>query len=384
MAGGFRDLLRKSLGWLDKPVTLLEEQKTLGGIPTFSLTIGAHDLSAFVIAYIYEEVADRAGGLSIWLDNRDARFDDLSTDYPDIVRGVAIDFERGLVVRGSPKTEKLPQTWIDGLQYTPAGQLILSCIDWRGKLEKFHYASDQTFSGQTHYAIASSILSQVSLTLAAGSFGFTTDIEAAHWTAAHILLRNVMSQAHEILYSGYDGEILFRQIDPGDAADYSYDWSNGGGSDHPLLPGTEITEQSAAYNTITVTGGSAEEYSATATSASEVALVGTRRLPIRALDLGSNAECLEAAEGYLNAYLAVVGAGVIVARPHFSLRLYDMLLVAAPPWGGPASTGRALRIFERYNSFTRRWGQEITVGAFPILSLGQRARIGELRGRRRK
>ena len=70
-----------------RPAPLEDLQKTLGGEPVVTLTIGSHSLEAYVFGYGYEEEAGEEGGLTIWLDNRDSRFDDLATDFPDPKRG---------------------------------------------------------------------------------------------------------------------------------------------------------------------------------------------------------------------------------------------------------------------------------------------------------
>lgn len=380
MAGGFYDFLRWALGWKSQPTTLAEEQKTLGGIPSVSLSVGGHDLGDYVVAYIYEEAAYRPGGLTVWLENRDDRFDDLATDYPGLVHGAAVDFRRGLVINGVASREKLPRTWVESIQWTEDGQMLLTCIDWLGKLERFYYSSTQTFSSQTHSTIASSILGQVGLTLAAGSFGYSTDFEVSRFESGRGAVQRLMTLCHEKLYVGTDGEMQFKRLDSSEGAGYTYDFSTGG-TNHPLLNGTEIFSAAAPFNTVAVTGGADESFSGSAANAAQVALVGTRRVNLRVPDLASNAQCTEVAESYLDDALSHLDGGVILARPHFTLRLYDVISVAgAPPWGGPTSSaGRVRQIFERYNAMVGRWEQEIVLGDVPFQALSQRTRIGEVR-----
>lgn len=84
--------------------------------------------------------------------------------------------------------------------------------------------------------------------------------------------------------------------------------------------------------------------------------------------LTSNAQCLERAQAELSFWQARSVAGTLVARPHFTLRLYDVVSVDAPPWGGPAlDAARVTGIMERYGFGD--WEQEITIGDIPQQSL---------------
>jgi hypothetical protein len=371
VAGGFRDLLDLVLGWRSSvPISLAEAQKTLGGTPAITLTIGSHDLSAYVMAYKYEEAAEEPGSLAIWLDNRDDNFDDLASDWPQLVRGAAVDLRRGLSINGVASTEKLPRCWIDSLQFLQddgAGMLLLDCIDWWGRLEKFRYGTLQTWSSTNVKTIAAAILSQVGLTLATGSFGYDTDFEADVSTDGDRALQDLMGKVDEFLYAGLDGEIQFKVLDPDEVASYSYDWSDGGGSGHPLLPQTEIAQSSPDYNKVTVIGGADGEYSGTAEDTTESGLVGVRLRTITDTTLASNAQCLEHAQGELSFWQSRATAGSLVARPHFTLRLYDVVSVEAPPWGGPSTTARVTEIVERFGFGD--WEQEITIGDLPERAL---------------
>lgn len=367
--GGF---FHHILGWFSsEPSTLSDEQKTLGGEPVVTLAVGAHTLTSFVFGYRYEEKAEDNGSLTIWLVNTDDEFDDLSMDYPDLRRGAAVDLRRGLPVGGVDTTEKLPRCWVEGLRYvytegTPL--LEISCIDWRSRLEKFRYASEQDWSATEIATIASSILGQVGLSLATGSFGFSIDYTASPRRAGDQVLTDLMRRVDEYLYTGLDGEIQHKQLDPSESASYAYDWSEGSGSNHPLLPGTEVAETSARYNHVVVNGS--ESYTGSASDATEIALVGTRLRTITDKSLTSDAQCTERARGELRFWLAQTVTGRIVARPHFTLRMYDVLSVAAPPWGGPARTGRVRRIVEEYGRGQSLWHQIIEIGGLAGRSIG--------------
>lgn len=352
---------------------LTDIQKTLGGEPIVTLSIGAHSLSNYVWGYLYRERAGHEGGLTLWLDNRESKFDDLSTDYPDLVRGAAIDLQRGLLLNGVPLTQKLPRTWIEALQYEFVGGaalLQLDCIDWRGKLARYRYSSKQSWAATEASTIAASILSQVGLTLASGSFSFVTDFRISIRREADDALDDLMQRVDEHLYPGEDGEIQHKALDPAESAGYAYDWSSGGiGANHPLLresgsvrATTSVAQTSPRYNKITAIGGADGEYSGSAEDATESALMGERLRPIFDDDLQSNAQCTERARAELRFWQAQATTGLIVARPHFTLRLYDMLSMAAPPWGGPAMSGRVMAYKEEYGRGQGIWEQRITMG----------------------
>jgi hypothetical protein len=376
MASGFRQWLTGLLRLAAPaaPLSLADAQKTLGGVPAISLTVGAHDLSAYLWGYTYEEAAEgqqspgTGAGLTIWLDNRADRFDDLAGDWPDLKRGAAVDLRRGLVLGGTATTAKLPRTWIEGFRYVfveGAALLRVDCIDWLGKLRRFRYASEQTWNDTEVATIAGSILGEVGLTLEAGSFSFLTDFVVSPRRDLDQALRDLMNRVDESLYAGLDGEIQHKQLDPAEASGYSYDWGLGGGGaggNHPLLPGTEIAETSPRYNKVAVIGGPAKEYSGSVDDLNEQALVGVRLRTITDRDLTSDAQCEERARAELRTWQAQTVTATIVARPHFTLRMYDVVDVAAPPWGGPSVTGRVRHILEEYGHGQGLWQQTITAG----------------------
>jgi len=379
MSGGFPGLLGLFSRRFGSAVTLAEAQKTLSGDPVVTLEIGGYTLDAYVVAYLYEESAQEAAGLSIWLDNREDRFDDLAGDWPNLVRGAAVDLRRGLRINGVATTEKLPRTWVNSIEFVydeGAAMLKLTCIDWWGKLENFRFASTQTYSAQTVQSIIETILeTNLGFTLAAGSLtALTIDHEIDITDDGDEMVRDLMDKIPEFLYAGLDGEILFKELDPAEAAGYAYDWSDGGGSGHPLLEDSEVAESSPEYNSITVLGGANEQHSGSATDAGEIALVGTRQLTLRDPSLSSNAQCTTRAESELSFWQARATTGVLVARPHFTLRMYDVVSVAAPAWGGPAlSAARVTGITESYGF--DEWEQEITIGDLPEQSLLDRKSV---------
>lgn len=371
--GGFFDIL--GLGGLSARRDLTDEQKTLGGEPVVTLVIGAHTLSAFLWGYKFEEESGKEQGLTLWLDNRGGEFDDLAGDYPDLVRGAAIDLQRGLPVPDlGDVVKKLPDTWIEGWEYEfvdGAALLRLDCIDWRGKLGRFRYSSQQRWAATEAATIAASILGEVGLTLAAGTFGFTTDFGVSSRRDGVDGLDDLMKRVDEYLYSGDDGEILHKELDPDEAAGYSYDWTAGGDPavNHPVLresgavaARTRSAASSPRYNKVAVVGGSNGEYSGSDEDATEIALVGTRLRTLFDDDLSSDAQCAERAQAELRYWQAQATSGLIIARPHFTLRLYDVVSLGEAPWGGPALTGRVMGYVEEYGRGRGIWEQRITLG----------------------
>ena len=387
MAGGWLDILRRSLGWLQKPLTLLDEQKTLGGTPVFTLTIGSETLTAFLMAYHYEEVSEERGYLAIWLDNRADEFDDLAGDYPTLTRGAVVTLNRGLVIGGVDTVEPLPRCWVESLEYTEDGTLLLTCVDWWGLLETWRYSADTEFSAQIHSAIASSILGEVGLTLASGSFGYSTDFNVSQFLDGDEALQDIMAEAHETLYAGLAGEVKWKQILPAESSGYTYDFQNGT-AEHPLLPDTRVEQNTARYNKVTVVGGPDLQHTGTATNGAEVSLVGVRLLTVQNGTLGSDAECLEQAEAVLNHEQAQKVAAVLIARPHFTIQMYDVVTAAAPPWGGTVVVGRVIEIIEDYDirdsSRAVVWEQELTLGAMFAFALDAEGDSGRRRGPRRR
>ena len=335
MAGGFLQWLFQRLS--SAPADLATVQKTLGGQPVVTLAIGSHDLSDYVWGYRYEEKAEAWGGLTIWLDNRDDTFDDLTNDWPDLVRGAAIDLRRGLDMGGQDVLEKLPRTWIEGWRYAyidGAPLLQLDCIDWRERCNRYRYATETTWDDTEISEIVAAMLDEVGLTLATGSFSFVTDLVVSARRNLDAALLDAMVRVDEYLYSGLDGEILHKELDPTEEASYTYDWTPGSGK-HPALPGSEVAQTSPRYNKVVVIGGPSKEYTGSAQDAAEINLVGTRLRTVTDRDLTSNAQCAERARAELRYWQAQTITGTIVARPNFTLRMYDVLAIEAPPWGGP-------------------------------------------------
>ena len=261
----------------DPDTVLLAAQKTLGGVPSVSLTIGSEALDPYLLAYHYEEMSEERGYLALWLDNRADQFDNLATDWPTLVRGAAVELGRGLLVEGTAYQQQLPRCWVESLEYTDEGTLQITCIDWWGKLETFRYADDTEFSTD-QATTAASVLAQVGLSLAAGSFGYSADYTASKYDDGDELLQEIMAQCHEVLYTGLSGEIQWKQLDPAESAGYAYDFQHGAGGNHPLLPDTTILDSSPRFNKVTVIGGTNLQYTATAGDAGEIALTGPRLL----------------------------------------------------------------------------------------------------------
>ena len=358
-------------------MTLLQAQKTLTATPVVKLTIGSTVLDTYIERYKYREKANSYGRFAVWLENADDRFGDLAGDWPDIVRGASVTIERGLRVDGQELTANMPTVWIETIMFIIFQDrpfLLLDCVDWAGRLRYYRYASETTWTNELVEDIVSDLLAEVGLTLASGAWSTALQIDykvsnrRSLWSA----LKDVMSKVPEVLYAGLGGEIQYKVLDSTEAADYDYGYNPAPGSGlHPLLPDTDVAESSARHNSITVAGGDDLQYSGTAEDSAEIALLGYRRRRyISDRTLGSNAECASRAEAELELWQARTTSGVIVARPHFTVRLYDVISAPAPLWGGPAiGSGHVTRIIEWYNFLGRPYEQALTIGEVPNSAL---------------
>lgn len=353
-------------------VTLLQAQKNVSLTPVVNVSIGGTSYNGKVGRYKYREKADSFGRASIWLDNTGGTFDNLSGT--PIKRGAEVILSRGVkTATGQELTADLPSVWIESMIYTffrDQPYLVLDCIDWVGRLRYFRYASETTWTNTAVKTIASDLLANVGLTLASGSFStalsidFTISPRRSGWSA----LRAVMAKVPEVLYAKTGGEIGWKTLDPNESASYSFDLNPGTTSDdHPLLDDSDVAESSARYNSITVVGGPDLEFSGTAEDAGEISLMGYRRRRyITDRTLGSGAECAARAQAELDFWLARSQAGVIVARPHFTARLFDVISAPAPLWGGPAvGAGHVTRIVEWFNYGSQDYAQALTIGEVP-------------------
>ncbi len=344
-------------------------QKTLGGIPRVTLDVGGETLDLYVVAYTYREIADGDGSLSIYLDNRDSNFDNLAVDWPGLVRGAVVDLRRGLLISDTNVvTRQLPRCWVEALEYVHdgdhEGMLHLECLDWQGLLDVLSYEASTTFSSQTVQAIVTSVLGVAGLTLASGSFdtSLTIDHEASPFDSFLEIVGDLMDKVEDELYTGLDAQIQYKVLNPAATATYGYDWNVFDGSAHPLLDGTEIVESSPVFNKVIVIGGPELQYSGSAEDTTETTLTGQTRVKyIEDKSLSSNAECVTRATAELQFFQAKAISGTVVARPNFTLRMYDVISVGAPAWGGPAiAAGYVTRITERYG--LSEWEQELEVG----------------------
>jgi len=358
--------------------TLLQEQKTLNVNPIVNLTIGSTSLDGLVSRYKYREKADSFGRAAIWLDNTGGRFNDLATYYPDIKRGAEVIIDRGLrTADDQVLTAALPTLWIESILFVFFRQqpyLVLDCIDWVGRLRYYRYASTQSWTNTAVKTIVSDILGTVGLTLDSGSFStsLAIDFSISPRRSAWSALRAVMSKVPEVLYAKTGKVIGFKVLDPDATADYDYELNPLTTSDdHPLLDDSDVAESTPRYNSITVVGGDSLQFTATAEDSAEIALLGyRRRRHITDRSLGSNAECSDRAQAELDFWSARSTAGVIVARPHFTVRLFDVVSAPEPFWGGPAiGSGHVTRIVEWYNFGRRFFDQALTIGEVPDAAL---------------
>src|SRR3989304_2623034 len=101
--------------------TLLTNQKSLGGLLAHTITIGAApntiEVSAYLLAYDYQEKAHAQGGLTTILDNSSGYFNTLTGDKAYITPGAAVELKRGLNVAGAEYLEGLPTCWLESYGY---------------------------------------------------------------------------------------------------------------------------------------------------------------------------------------------------------------------------------------------------------------------------
>jgi hypothetical protein len=364
--------------------TLLSNQPTLRGRPALSLIIGTDpntiDVSAYVLGYSYEESSSEAG-LTIYLDNKTGFFNTLSGDKANIVHGADTEFKRGLTVAGTDYLDELPQTWIECLSYTHEGgqQLFtIECIDWLGKLARWKASTIQTWSSTSVTTILESILSEVGLTRASGSMtALSIDFEIRLHETGLTALNRLIRKMPEYLYPGLDAEIKWKDIDSGDSSDYTVGWN----ANHPAL-NLEAGTCAWQFNSITVNGRGS--FTGTASDATQISNVGTRKLTIVDYELKSNANCAQRAQAELDLYEANATEGVITCRPIHGLELLDMITISSPPWGGSNTVGRVIHFVEQ-RDIDGRWHQAIYLGTPPDKDPGkQPAKKSKSRRRSRR
>jgi hypothetical protein len=344
--------------------TLLTQQKALRGKPTVQVIIGTApntvDVSAFVVEYEYEE-ADRQAGLTLILDNSDNTFNTLSGDYANIAQGAEVELKRGLTVTGTAYVEELPTTYIEQMSYDYGdgeSVYILECLDFWGLLARWRAASVQTWSGQTVTTILEWLLTQVSLTRESGSMtALSLNFQVALRETGYQAARRLVAKVPEYLHPGLDGEVKWREIDGGDASQYTFGWN----ANHPLIA-VSAGDSAWQSNSITVKGKNST--TGTASDATQISNVGTRTWTIYDGDLDANAECTQRAQAQLDLQEANATEALLVCRPCHGLELYDVVTIDSPPWGGSNVVGRVVQWAEFYD-IGGDWYQRIFIGAAP-------------------
>lgn len=351
--------------------TLIEAQKTINADPVVTCTVGGVEVGAYIGRYKWWEKADSFGRMALWLDNSGGRFNNLASDWPAIKRGREVVLSRGLRVEGVSLTAAAPTFWVETLLfvlYKDTPFLVLDCIDWVGRLRYFRYAETQSWSATQVQTIISSLLNEVGLTLDSGSFtSLAIDYEVRPTRSLWSAVREVRAKVPEVLFAKPGKVIGFKRLDSGEAASYTFAYNPASSEGHPLLDDTDVAESTALYNSITVVGGPELEYSGAAENTGEINLIGyRRRRTITDRRLNSDAECEQRAEAELEFWNARGTAGVIVARPHFTARLFEVVSAPAPLWGGPAvGSGHITKITEWYNFGSRKYDQALVLGEVP-------------------
>lgn len=346
--------------------TLLAAQKTLNVTPVVSASIGGVTYTQ-VGRYKYRESANTYGRTYLWLDNSLGQFD---TRPASIERGKPVIITRGLQVGGQNLTQVLPTVWIESYmykRYKGEPYLVLDCIDWIGRLRYFRWSEEQVYEATEIQTIVEDTLTEVGLTLDSGSFtslalDYTIWVSRSGWST----IKELMSRIPEVLFAKPGGVVGFKTLDPDEAAGYDYGFAPT--TKHPMLEDSSAAGATPNYNKIIVLGGSDLEYSGTATDEDEYALLGYYRTrTIKDRKLGSNAECETRAEAELGAYQAKSVSGVVVARPHFTVQLYDVVSAEASPGGASAEieAGHVTKIVEWYQFAGRTYDQALTIGEVP-------------------
>ena len=343
-----------------KPGTTLEDaqQYLVGEEPTLILNIGGDDLSAYVVHYRYDEAARKAGGLALWLDNRANFFGDLATNAPNFALGQSVSLKRGITVLGIVTYEELPTTWVESYQYSfhdNAPYFLIYCIDAWGKLARHRYDTETTWASKDVGEIVGDILSAAGLTLDAGNLGLDLTYTIGQFVAADTVIRWLMNRVDDFLFAKLGGAMGAKPIPDAESGAYAYTFT---GSGHPLMENTELSSGAARYNSIRVEGAGV---SGTATDSGEASASGSRWLVVSDSNLTTSAQCSARAQAELDHWIARRTSGRLVARPHYSLRVYDVVSVAAPPWGGSAlSSARVIAYTELYG--WEIWEQQIQIG----------------------
>ena len=345
--------------------TLLTNQKGLGGRPAHSLVIGTApntvDVTAYLLEYVYRETAHRTAPITITLDNKAGTFNTLSGDLANIAQGAAVALQRGVTVAGSDYLEALPRFWIEELAFDygdSQSTFVLHCVDWWALLERHREASETTWTTQTVTTILEALLAYVSLTRASGAMtALTLTFILSLYESAASAVRRLMSKVPEYLYSGLASEVKWREIDIGDASVYTLGWN----AEHPVLE-TRSGDRAWRYNSVTVYGNS--PWHGAASDATQIALVGTRRLTIFDNTLNSNADCSVRAQAELDFYAVEAAVATISCRPIHGLEMFDVLKIDDPPWGGADVTARVVYYEEIYAN-DGKWSQWIGLGGPP-------------------
>lgn len=344
--------------------TLLSNQKALDGLPSLTCTIGTApntaDVSAFVVEYEYEESV-REAGLTLILNNADDTFTTLSGDYANIIVGAEVELKRGITVDGTDYEEELPTVWIESISYDydqGVSVCLLECLDFWGKLARWRASSEQSWASTSVTTILEWILTQVGLTRESGamtalSINFTIKLRETGYQAARRLIRKIP----EYLHAGIDGEVKWREIDGAEGSAYTFGWN----AEHPVLS-IQSGESAWETNSITVRGGGGT--TGTASDATQIAAVGTRKFTIYDWDIRTNGDCAVRAQAELDRSEAGAIEAILQCRPCHGLELYDVVTMASPPWGGSNVVGRVVQLIERY-SISGDWYQRIVLGDPP-------------------
>jgi hypothetical protein len=337
------------------PGALLTAQKQLHGKPTWALTVGATTLTDYLLGYDYAESLDRApAAINLTLNNSTGYF---NSNPP--AQGAVIELKRGI---GSDLVE-LPRLWVEGINFTYGGGralCVVKCMDWLRKLAATSPTADQSWTATSATTILEWILTQAGLTRLAGAMTAPTLTFTARATETlATALRRLLQKIPEYLYPGIDGEIKWKTIPTDEASCYTFGWN--AAANHKLIH-VAGGSQAWRYNTVTVNTDAGK--TGTATNAAQIALVNARVMTFTDNTLSTDAQCVSAAQHYLNLYAAEATQATLTCRPCHGLELLDVVTVDNPPWGGDDIVGRVIQYRETH--FGSGWTQSVALGGAPL------------------
>jgi len=334
---------------------------------TSGVEIEGVDRSSYLVAYTYREASMTAKTSQVWLDNTSGIF---TTSPP--LRGDTVDLERGCYVRNVPYTAELPRLWIEKVTHLP-GFVILNCIDFWGRLARWHSRYDVANWVDTWAVNIVDWLFGVTYLTRDGTLdAILVTYKMPRGQSGDVLFKTICSKVSQFPYAGLDRKVQFKTLEAAEASAYTFGWK----AEHPVLSAT-YSQSSPLYNRITVHGQLKHDdtrYTGYTNDATENELAGPREKYIVDPSLDSDAKCLARAEAELTYYIALAATASIIIQPCFGLELFDVVTLANAPWGATSLEARVSSYVEHFHPDAIR--QEISVSSAAATALpGATARL---------